>query len=96
MDDISLTHAEAAAAIAARADFVARVIRHRCGDVISEDEISVALRGTGESPDLNSSPPVMMVPKELAERLEDVLEAVVSRIEKIEAGMLRGKAEGSA
>jgi hypothetical protein len=59
---------------AERRAYVERVVRHRCGDVVGEAELAHVL----------SQPESATVPKEVAERIETVLELIVARLDAIE------------
>jgi hypothetical protein len=54
-----------------RRDYVDRVVRHRCGDVLTDLDLAMLA--------------VPVVPGEIAERVEDVLEAISERVHRLEA-----------
>jgi hypothetical protein len=91
MNDHIDTQLEEATARAATFDdkrraYVERVVRHRCGDILTGAEIggtAADLPSKGDH-DLSSAAPVMMIPRELAERVEAALEAITDRMDRIE------------
>jgi hypothetical protein len=74
------------------AGYAARVIRHRCSDVISEAELACVLC----QPESDTARMSMVLPAEIGECILDVLAAVDQRIAGIEAHLLRREAEGVA
>jgi hypothetical protein len=62
--------------LAERAAYVEAVIRHRCGDVITDADLA--------RPASEVKPEVVMIPSPMAERLSEVLELMCDRLDKIE------------
>jgi hypothetical protein len=54
---------------------------------ITDADLSIAMRSTGADggiSDLKSNAPVVMIPREVGQKIEDALEAILARVERIE------------
>jgi hypothetical protein len=60
-----------------RRDYVERLVRARCGDVITEADL--ASLGNKVAPD------AAMIPREVGQRIEDALEVILARIDRLES-----------
>jgi hypothetical protein len=80
-----------------RADYISRVVQHRCGDVLSEAEIKDRTgEDGGESAHVRAAGEAEMVPMEIVSRILEVVTAIDERIGQIEDHLLRSGAEGRA
>jgi hypothetical protein len=80
-----------------RADYSRRLIAARCPELTEgETEPQSANWRFNDADATASAAPVMMIPRELAERIEAALEAITDRMDRIEDHILRSEAEGRA